>query len=52
MMCAVRRLTHDGAREKANTRFANVPGSKVERLASPKQAEVSFEEAKKLGQQK
>ena len=49
-MCAVRRLDHDGAKEKASVKFASVPGHQFEKHAPAKPAEIGYEEAKKLGQ--
>jgi|HubBroStandDraft_6_1064221.scaffolds.fasta_scaffold00205_19 hypothetical protein len=44
----VRRLNHDGAKEKAATRFSNIAGHKIEKPAPAKSAEVGYEEVKKL----
>ena len=48
IVCAVRRLNHDGAKEKASIKFANVPGHNFEKHAPEKTAGVGYEDAKKL----
>lgn len=53
----VRRLDHDGKREKANAKWASVPGHNLEKLApekptSEKPAEASFSDVKRMQEKK